>query len=169
MGEQSAFGKRHADEVGDLGELRRRQCRGNGGDDVVGLIGPGVDGEDPARFEVDQYFVAGGGDPELHQRDARLADLAGIVAEDLDGHLGAELPRLAVAGPRRRQRCGDVRRSSRSPSADTSTHPIWLPVPTNDRAAARQATSTRSTRSPASIVRSRRSVRVTSSCGVGTR
>ena len=62
-----------------------------------------------------------------------------------------------------------VVRISTSPSIETCTQPIWAPVPIIDQAAARQATSTRSARSPASIARRRRSVAITSGRGSGTR
>ena len=92
--------------MSDLGEQRRRQRGGDRRDDLVGLIGPGGDREHSARFEIDEQLVARGRDAELDQRHARLADLASVLAEDLDGHLGAEPPRLALAGPRQRQHSG---------------------------------------------------------------
>ena len=104
--QQRGLGQRHGDEMSDLGEQRRRQCRGDRRDDLVGLIGSGGDREHSARLEIDEQFVARRRHPELHQGHARLADLSCVVAEDLDGHLGAEPPRLAIAGPRQRQHGG---------------------------------------------------------------
>ncbi len=104
--EQRLRRERHADEVCDLGVDRRGQTRRQRRDHLVGLVTAGLDREGRARLQVDEHVRSRRADTELHERDARQADPARIVREQLDRHLGVQAPRLAATHPRRRQRRG---------------------------------------------------------------
>ena len=169
-----------ADEVGDLGEHRRRRawrrCPGPRRRPVVG----GGHGQQAEGLEVDEHLAAGRrrrragsgrrtgprrrGPPRPAARRGRAGERP--ASRRRPPTAGAAWPRTvsvsstAPSGPRGRRRSG--------PSPSTS-----------DAAAARTATSTRSSRSPASTARSRRSVATASgaarapgpagaSCAAGT-
>ena len=70
--------------LADLGEDRRGQRRGDAADHGVGQRRRRVDAEHAERLEVDEHLAAVGVDAELGQRDARRADGAGGVGEQLD-------------------------------------------------------------------------------------
>ena len=100
MSEQRRTRQPHPDEVSDLGVHRRGEPGRERRDHLVGLVMASLDRQRPARLDVDQDVGTGRRDPELHERHARHADLASVVAQQFHRNVGGQPPVVINSRPR---------------------------------------------------------------------